>query len=125
MTIQHIEVLVALISGTHLASKDSFTHPDFRTYLLDRNDGRRCGGVAVVVRKGLIHRLLPCPRTRVIEALAIELHLANRQLIVVSAYFPGSSDPLVLSTFRKDLEVLSDLGPNLLIGGDFNSRYPF
>ena len=50
MTIQHFEVLVALISETHLTSKDSFNHPDFRTYRLDHNDGRRGGGVAVVVR---------------------------------------------------------------------------
>lgn len=82
---------------THLTTDERFNHPDFRTYRLDRSDGRRGGGVAVVVRIGLSHRLLPCPRTSVIESIAVELYVFGRRLVVASVYFPGSNDPRVLS----------------------------
>ena len=123
--ISRLNVLISLVSETHLTSNDRFSHPDFRTYRLDRSDGRRGGGVAIVVRRGLSHRLLPCPRTKVIESIAVELFVSGRRLIIASVYFPGSGDPRVLSLYRKDLEILSDLGTNLLIGGDLNSRHPF
>ena len=71
-----------------------------RTYRLDRTDGRRDGGDAIVVRKVTLHRLLPCPGFKVIEAIAIELYLSGRRLVVVSAYSPGSNDPLVPSLYR-------------------------
>ena len=122
--IHRLNVLISLVSETHLTSKDRFNHPDFRTYRLDRSDGRKGGGVAIVVRKGLSHRLLSCPRTKVIESIAVELHVSGRRL-VASVYFPGSNDPRVLSLYRKDLEVLSGLGTDVLIGGDLNLRHPF
>ena len=123
--IQRLEILISLISETHLTSNDSLKDPRYRTYRLDRGDGRRGGGVAIVVRKGVPHRLLPCPRTRCMESLAIELFLSGRRLVIVSTYFPGSVDPIVLSNYRRDLELLSELGPNVLIGGDLNSRHSF
>ena len=123
--IYRLDVLISLVSETHLAPNDRFNHPDFRTYRLDRSDGRKGGGVAIVLRRGLSHRLLPCPRTRVIESIAVELFVSGRRLVIVSVYFPGSSDPRVLSLYRKDLEILSGLGADVLIGGDLNSRHPF
>ena len=108
----YLDVLISLVSVTHLAPND-------------RSDGRIGGGVAIVLRRGLSHRLLPCPRTRVIESIAVELFVSGRRVVIVSVYFPGSSDPRVLSLYRKDLEILSGLGADVLIGGDLNSRHPF
>ena len=117
--------LISLLCETHLTSGDSLCHSSFRTYRLDRGDGRRGGGVTIVVRKGVSHRLLPCPRTSVIESIAVELLMAGGRLVVVSVYFPGSGDARTLSLFRRDLGTLSDLGVDVLIGGDLNSRHTF
>ena len=123
--IERLGILISLISETHLTSNDRFYHPEYRTYRLDRSDGRRGGGVAIVVRRGVSHRLLPCPRTKTIESIAVELFLSGRRLVIVSVYFPGSSDPRTLSLYRRDLEILSGLGTDVLIGGDLNARHPF
>ena len=50
----------------------------------------------MIVKRGMAHRLLTSPRTRVMEAIAIELFIDGRRLIVASVCFPGSSDPRVL-----------------------------
>ena len=90
--IQQQKILILMISETHLASGDSFKSPGYCTYRLDRGDGRRGGGVALIVKGGLPHRLIPCPQTSVIEAIALELFLSGRSLVVASVYFPGSTD---------------------------------
>ena len=60
-----------------------------------------------------------------IESIAVELFVAGRRLVVVSVYFPGSGDARTLSLFRRNLGILSDLGADVLIGGDLNSRHTF
>lgn len=119
------DIHVSLISETHLSGGDSFSDPRFRTYRLDRDDGRKGGGVAMIIRKDVTHRPLPCPQTVSIEAMAVEVSLSNQKLVVVSSYFPGSSDPRVLSQYRRDLQTLSGLGSNVVIAGDFNSRHSY
>ena len=115
--INNLGIILSLVSETHLTSGDRFNGPSYHIYRLDRSNGRRGEGVALVVRRGVSHRLLSFPTTRSVEAVAVELFVSSRVLVVVSMYFPGSSDPRILSTFRRDLEVLSNLGPNA-----FNSR---
>ena len=60
-----------------------------------------------------------------IESISVEVFVAGRRLVVVSVYFPGSSDARTLSLFRRDLETLSDLGADMLIGEDLNYRHTF
>ena len=91
--IEQQEILISIISETALTSGDSFRSPGYCAYRLDRSGGRRGGGVALIVRRGLPHRLIPCPQMLVVEATAMELILSKRSLIVASVYFPGSIDP--------------------------------
>ena len=107
------QILISMISETHLTLGDSFRSPGYCTYRLDRSGGRRGGGVALIVKRGLPHRLIPCPQTSVVEAIAMELFLSWRSLIVALVYFPGSTDPQVLTHYRQDLGCLSDVGANV------------
>ena len=73
--IEQQEILISMISETHLTSGDSFRSPGYCTYRLDRSGGRRGGGVALIVKRGLLQRLIPCPQTSFVEAIAMELFL--------------------------------------------------
>ena len=66
-----------MISETYLTSGDSFRIPGYCTYRLDRSGGRR---VALIVKRGLPYRLISCPQTSVVEAIAMELFLSERSL---------------------------------------------
>lgn len=116
-------ILISLISETHLENDDTISDPNFKIYRLDRN--HHGGGVALIVNTNVLHELLPCPRLRVVEAIALKLNIGGRRIIVVAVYFPGSYDPEVLRLYRLDLQTLSDLGSNVILGGDLNSRHSF
>lgn len=113
---------VVLMSETHLTATDSCKHPNYITYRLDRDDGRRGGGVAIFLRRGIKHLLLPCPKTKIMEALSIKIFLEDKPVVVSSIYFPGSSSSRDLTAFRQDLELLTS-DPVTIVGGDFNSRH--
>lgn len=113
---------IALFSETHLTNTDSFSHVDFHTYRLDRDSNRKGGGVAILVRRQISHKLLSCPNTKVIEAISIQLYVRNHVLNIFSVYFPPSRDSTDLLHFKQDLEVFTR-GSNFLIGGDLNARH--
>lgn len=113
---------IILVSETYLTHCDTFTNPNYFTYRLDRDDGRRGGGVAILVRKDIEHKLLPCVGTKVIESLSIQIRISNRSFTIHSVYFPGSNDPFILRQFKTDLDLLTSRS-NFIIGGDLNSRH--
>lgn len=118
-------ILITLVTETHLKDSDSIFHPDFHVYRLDRGGDRRGGGVAMVVSRNVVHELLPCPQIEVVEAIAMRLCIGGRRLVVVATYYPGSNDPLSSTPYVKDLRTLASLGLNVILGGDFNSRHSF
>lgn len=65
--------------------------------------------------------LLPCPQTKVIVALGLEVFSGNRRFDVHSVYFPGSKSAQTTREFKHDLSILSS-GSDFLIGGDFNAK---
>lgn len=86
-------IAIACTSETYLNETDSLSHPLFVTYRLDREPPQTGGGVAITVRRGVKHRLLPCPQTRAVEALSVEFTCSEGVFVVTSVYFPGSVSP--------------------------------
>lgn len=119
------QVSIAFVSETFLDESDSFSGIGFRTIRLDRGGQHRGGGVAIVMRKELRFRQLPCPRVEVVEALSVEVLTATGPLTVTAIYFPGSSDPLTLEGFKRDMRLLTSSFPNHIIAGDLNARHRF
>lgn len=79
---------IALINETHLTNKISISHRSFKIYRLDRDDTRRGGGVAIIIRRNIDHELIPCPLTKVIEAISIRVYQGNRSFIVSAVLLP-------------------------------------
>lgn len=115
------DIDIALITETCLSNNLSLSHHLFKVYRLDRVDSRG-GGVAILIRRTISHELLPCPGTKVIEAISIRVFLNNRNFVVTCAYFPGSQDLSVLRDFKEDILLLTN-STNFIIGGDLNARH--
>lgn len=118
---------VACLSETHLKPhRHIHRHPDFCIYRLDRTD-RPMGGVAIVVRKSISHRLLPHTGMKLIECIGIELNLeSRRKLHIYSVYLPSKTSPAVLRQhYINDLRTVTRQrrDANYFICGDFNSRH--
>lgn len=113
---------VCTVSETYLTDGDVCSHPKYFTYRMDRSDGRRGGGVAIFVKRSVEHELLPCPSTKVIEAISIRIFVANTSIDVIAAYFPGSSENVVIRDFKCDIRVLMSSSRTIL-SGDLNARH--
>lgn len=115
---------ISFISETFLTHNDSCYDPEYYTFRLDRPN-RRGGGVALFVKKNIKCTLLPVPKTKVIESIAVEMFCANHKITFVSVYYNGSTDQTETQLFREDIRILYNLAPNLILAGDLNSKHNF
>lgn len=116
------EISVCCVSETFLRNDDTLSNPNYVIYRLDRESDNRGGGVAIIIHKSIQHKLLPCPNTRVIEALSVEFLVNERPLVITSIYFPGSGSPEILQSFRNEICLLANAWSEHIVTGDFNSR---
>lgn len=106
------------------------SHPSFITHRHDRitPDGQRSsGGVAIIIRKNLKHRLLPLPHLHTIEAIGIEVSITNGSVIEFwSVYLPGGTDnQSIRNSFKQDLKKLINRPRSYFICGDFNAKHRY
>lgn len=120
------DIHIACLSETHLKPEIHIhSHPDYVIYRLDRVT-RDCGGVAIVVRRGLRHRLLPDLGMKLLETIGVEVILQNNSRIrVYSTYLPGSSRAAVIRQhFLRDLRLItSNNRSSYFLCGDFNAKH--
>lgn len=119
------QINICCISETYLSSNDSFFNPNFFVYRLDRDSAERGGGVAVVIDRKIRHILLPCPETKIIEAISLQIFFDNESFILTSVYFPGSTSADCTRIFKEDIQHLTSLHPSHIITGDFNARHTY
>ena len=125
------EIDVSCIQETMLKTSDNVhSHPNYILYRNDREideSTRASGGVAIFIRKSIVHQLIPLPRLKVIEAIGIELILTNGEKIQIwSVYLPGGTDSATIRrNFRSDLMKLINRSSSYFINGDLNSKHRF
>lgn len=120
-------IQLACISETNFNIDDiAPSHPNFKIYRLDRTTSTtRCGGVAIIINRNIIHELLQVPETKLIEAIGIKVKLRNDTTAdFYSIYVPGTNNnSLVNSYYKTDLQLLTSNRNSYFIAGDFNSRH--
>ena len=120
---QH-DIDVGVITETRLSPKVNFSIPKYTTMVrLNRPDSSG-GGVAVIVKQGIRYKILPHPRTSIIEAIGIQIHTPQGDISFYAVYAPrqcvdsnGSS-----KLFSEDLKKLNN-GSGYVIAGDLNTRH--
>lgn len=121
------DIHIACVSETHLKPEHNLhSHPDYLMYRLDRIE-RDCGGVAIVLRRGIVHRLLPDLNMKLLETIGIEITLHdNSKIRFYSTYLPGSSRAsMVRQHFINDLKLITSRNrtASYFICGDLNARH--
>lgn len=115
---------ICLVNETWLDSSKKFYHPQYHCIRADRQN-RRGGGVAIVIKKGIVYKQLGSIATKVIENVGIEIQLdQNRTLKIYSIYFPGGrNSPELMPNYREDMRKLLNVRGNFVLCGDLNSRH--
>jgi len=85
-------VYICLLSETHLNPSQPFRFANYVCHRTDRPTLR--GGTAILVRRGIAHHLEPVPGLTHLEAIANQITLAGRPVVVLAAYL-SPSHPLI------------------------------
>ena len=116
---------IALFSETHLNPlRDSVYLPGFKIHRLDRTSSRG-GGVAVAVRYGINHRLLPHFKLDFIEAIGVEIQTTMGPIVFIAVYCPKQCSKRngTAVQLRNDIIKLTRRQGRYVIGGDLNARH--
>lgn len=118
----HIDI--ALFNETWLNTTHKIFFPDYITYRHDRISGEH-GGVAISIKNNIKHTRLPHINTRTIEAIGIKVHTStNDEIVLVSCYFPGSTNATTLAQFKQDIvHLTSTFKTSYFLIGDFNAKH--
>lgn len=117
------KISIATIVETHLRHDKSIANPHFRVLRLDRESDRRGGGIALIIRRGIRYKLLPCPPTDTLEALSAQIYTLTGTFVISAIYNPGARSAEQLRLFKRDIRLLSSSYINHIITGDFNARH--
>lgn len=110
---------IVALCETRISNNITLNTPGYTCYRQDKHRSGRGQGVALLVRTNIQHTEVRMPLTTHIEAVGIELtSTANKNLIVISIYQSPN-----LKFIPNDLDKLLNLGPNVLIMGDFNAKH--
>lgn len=91
----------------------------FNGYTLHRNDrDSHGGGVAILVRNNIQHKVISIANTSSIENISVEVTVAHRKLVITSAYSSKQSPD-----FNEDLLLLSPQLTETLVIGDLNAKH--
>lgn len=118
--LSHTSPHIVLIQETWLTPQKSFRLHNFRSFRLDRDQGRG-GGLLTLISSKLCHKVslsfhLMSP---IIEALVLDVHIDGiRPFSIANVYFPVG----VTSTTCLD-DILSNSQRQLILAGDFNSHH--
>lgn len=116
------EIDICLLCETWLNPNISIRNQHFCCYRYDRHE-RRGGGVAVLVRKQIRHKLLGRKNTTNIENIGVQIYHNEDIIDIYACYFPGGGKQHK-EYFLSDLRKLTT-SKNFILGGDFNSRHQY
>lgn len=113
---------IALISETWLNPSIKISIPDFQIYRNDRNSNSSHphGGVAICVRKNLVHFQCNSVNLNSIENIFIKVPFENSNLSIGSIYCPPS---MKVHDFKSEMRKLLSLPGPIILGGDVNAKH--
>lgn len=120
--LRRVNVHCIAISETHFKSYTSDKSVELNGFFIHRNDRelRRCGGVALYVKKGISSSIIRKSVSRIgtLEYIFVELCVSSHKILFGVMYKPpGVDDIAVLDDLMQDL---SSQYAEVIIAGDFN-----
>lgn len=112
---EHIDIL--LLAETFLKPHHAFTIQNFTVYRNDRIHQAH-GGVAVLIRETITHKVCAPLPTASIENISVEVNINNVPTLITTAYSPKYS-----TFFANDIQTLTSHNKQFLLFGDFNAKH--
>ncbi|KAF9820091.1 hypothetical protein SFRURICE_001479 [Spodoptera frugiperda] len=111
---------IALINETHLRPVDKLKLAGFHIYREDHvsPSGIAYRGLAILVRRRIVHQLLPVPTLTAAYALGVEICINHQPTRVFAFYRPPQ-----LRLAVADVRVLLDSPLPTVVAGDFNLKH--
>lgn len=112
---------ICLISETHLAKTQNIKVANFICYHSPHPTDTARGGSAILIQNNLQHHLEPDVSNHVMQVATISIRVKNKGFKVAAIYCP----PNCISTEEEYINLFKTLGPNFILGGDFNAKHTF
>lgn len=109
---------IVMLNETFLKPHHKFQLGNYKVHRQDRST--HGGGVLIAVRKGIKHKLISSQTAKIIEYISISVNINGRDIILSSAY-----NPHFTNHFENDLKLITSIGPDFFIFGDFNAHHTF
>lgn len=108
---------IACITETHLSEVDVLKIPGYQVYRYDRAAQIASGGVAVLIKKKIIHHPIPNLPQLTLETIGVKIKLNDLYLTIISAYRQPKK-----KLNEEDLKTTFNTTEPLLMIGDLNSK---
>ncbi|CAH2216064.1 jg619, partial [Pararge aegeria aegeria] len=115
------DIDIALINETHLSPRFKLQFPGYFTYRLDDQSPGPTSkrGLAVLVRRRIVHQPIPALQLQSLQALGVELLIAGKPHRLFAIYRPPGST-LIL----REVHSLLDSPYPTILAGDWNAKHP-
>ncbi|XP_052741505.1 striated muscle-specific serine/threonine-protein kinase-like [Bicyclus anynana] len=119
-TLNQRRVDIGLINETHLKPVDKLKVPGYHVYREDHisPNGIAYRGLAVLVRRNVIHQVLPVPQLQTSYALGVEVCIDGQPTRLFAFYKPPQHRIAVV-----DVHALLDSPLPTIVAGDFNAKH--
>lgn len=118
LTLQEKRIDIALISETHLTTRNKIFLPGYTFLHTNHPDGTAHGGAAIFIKSTILFNSLPPYTEPHIQANSIQITLDHTPITITSTYCPPrhTISPLQFELF------FDSLGNNFIVGGDLNAK---
>lgn len=119
LAVSKLSIDIIALCETRLSPNSVISTPGYTLHRLDKHPNGHGQGVALLIKTDIEHLSIIAPKTRHMEVIGVEITSSNKRLTILSVY---QSPNLPLDP--SDIDNLLNIGPNVLMMGDFNSRHP-
>lgn len=111
------DIDVLLVSETFLKPNINFYISNYKVYRLDRDTGTK-GGVAIIIKSSIKHKIMNSYNLKIIEALQISVQTPRGNISLITTYHAGANKNF--EAFREDLVTLTSSKHRYILCGDLN-----
>lgn len=109
---------IACVTETHLVFDDKINIPGYAIYRKDRISLHKGGGVAIIIKRKLVHTKISVPTSQALEMVAIQISLSIGKINLIAAYKPPNK--LLPINILKTIFTNND---KIVLMGDLNAKH--
>jgi hypothetical protein len=110
---------ICLVSETHLTETSFIKMSDFECYHAIHPGGNARGGSTVIIKNNIKHYEVPAIEEEIMQVKTLKVKSINNRDFSISSIYCPPRHQLKKGDYSR---LFKSLGPNFIIGGDFNAK---